>query len=257
MGTESAESWAEYEREYLKELRASYRVQRAFRLESPSNPTVQITRGPLARQSIVRSNVYAMLPSANSTKARREETAMTARFDQAKTLQAAAYILSLSNGFMNYMKLIKLLYISDRIMWLRWGRPITGATYYCMARGPVLSEVLDLIKQPKEWDDWVKFIQTIDHDVKLSAAPDFDDLSHTELDILKSVTEDFRPYDQWRTVDIVHQFPEWKDPAPNKRQPLTVEAILQAGGKNQSEIDTITRSLDDLRFVQSRYGAES
>jgi uncharacterized protein YeaO (DUF488 family) len=28
MGTESAESWAEYEREYLKELRASYRTQR-------------------------------------------------------------------------------------------------------------------------------------------------------------------------------------------------------------------------------------
>ena len=49
---------------------------------------------------------------------------------------------------MNYMKLIKLLYLMDREALIRWSRPVTGAKYYSMRLGPVLSEVRDLLTEP-------------------------------------------------------------------------------------------------------------
>src|ERR1022692_1541243 len=43
---------------------------------------------------------------------------------------------------MNYMLLIKLLYLLDRRALSLWGRPVTGDDYFSMKYGPVLSEVL-------------------------------------------------------------------------------------------------------------------
>lgn len=181
---------------------------------------------------------------------------IAARFDQAKTLQAAAYILSLSDGLMNYMKLIKLLYMSDRAAWFMWGRPITGATYYAMKHGPVLSEVLNLIKQPQDRDIWSKYISTIGYDVKMERSPELDDLSNAETDLLRTVTEKFRSYNPWRTVDIIHMCPEWKDPVPLKRLPITFKDILRAQGKTPTEISIVADALSHIGFVQARYGTE-
>jgi uncharacterized phage-associated protein len=47
---------------------------------------------------------------------------------------------------MNYMRLLKLLYIADRESLPRTGRPIVGGPVIAMERGPVLEEVFDLIR---------------------------------------------------------------------------------------------------------------
>ena len=70
---------------------------------------------------------------------------MRLRFDEKKATQAASGFLVLSGGKLNYLKLIKLLYLLDRATLLAWGRTVTGDHYYSMKHGPVLSEVLDLI----------------------------------------------------------------------------------------------------------------
>jgi uncharacterized phage-associated protein len=44
---------------------------------------------------------------------------------------------------MNYMRLLKLLYIAERETLGRTGRPIVGGPVTAMERGPVLLEVLD------------------------------------------------------------------------------------------------------------------
>jgi uncharacterized phage-associated protein len=46
-------------------------------------------------------------------------------FDESKATEAAAFLLSRSDQTMNYMKLIKLLYLTDREALIRWGRPIS------------------------------------------------------------------------------------------------------------------------------------
>jgi uncharacterized phage-associated protein len=66
-------------------------------------------------------------------------------FDESKATEAAAFLLSRSDQTMNYMKLIKLLYLADREALIRWGRPISTDRYVSMKHGPVLSNVLNLI----------------------------------------------------------------------------------------------------------------
>ena len=42
-------------------------------------------------------------------------------FDESKATEAAVFLLSRSDQTMNYMKLIKLLYLADREALIRWG----------------------------------------------------------------------------------------------------------------------------------------
>src|SRR5690242_6025860 len=109
---------------------------------------------------------------------------MMMRFNEKKATQAAAQFLRLANGRMNYMKLIKLLYIADREALLRWGRPITTDVYFSMKHGPVLSEVLDLISEGPDpffgETFWSRHISKEDYDVSLKADPTQDQLSEAE-----------------------------------------------------------------------------
>ena len=58
------------------------------------------------------------------------------------------------------MRVLKLLYLADRITLAETGRPITGGPVFVMKRGPVLTEVYDLIQgQHTEMPLWDKFFQ--------------------------------------------------------------------------------------------------
>ena len=46
---------------------------------------------------------------------------------------------------MNIMKLVKLIYLLDRLSLDRRGIPVVGGDYLSMRNGPVTSEVLDII----------------------------------------------------------------------------------------------------------------
>lgn len=179
---------------------------------------------------------------------------MEFRFDEAKTVQAAVHMVRQSEGTLNYLKLMKLLYFTDREALLKWGRPVTGATYFSMKHGPVLSEVYDLIKSPQERDLWSKHLgKTEKKEVVLICDVEPDDLSDAEINLIDDIVSKFRDYDEWRTVDFAHTMPEWKHPAPATRSPISIEEILLAGGKNESEIADIKADVKHLNHVQARY----
>ena len=46
-------------------------------------------------------------------------------FNEAKAVQIAGFFLRLAGGEMNYMKLIKLMYLVDRTALAEWGRSLT------------------------------------------------------------------------------------------------------------------------------------
>jgi len=82
-------------------------------------------------------------------------------FHEKKATQAAARMLQLAGGTINYMALIKYLYLVDRGALLRWGRLVTYDDFYEMKLGPVLSTVLNLITEmhlPEEHLFWPQFI---------------------------------------------------------------------------------------------------
>lgn len=174
-------------------------------------------RSELAGQTyLYQENSSASKESPIMSEPTKSDSEMRFIFNETKTAQAAAHLLSLHGGKMNYMVLIKLLFLADRDALLHHGQPITGAKMISMKHGPVLSDVLDLINEgTQEPGVWTKYISTpADYEVKLMiAAPEIDELSRYELRVLRKVHDEFGSLDKWKLVDWLHEnIPEWSDP---------------------------------------------
>lgn len=152
-------------------------------------------------------------------------------FNQTKTAQAVAFLLKQTPCRReSYMKIIKELYIADRESLRETGRPITGDTFVAMKKGPVLSQVYDLIKGVHtESAEWNKFIQKRMWDIELVADPGIGKLCRYEMDKLAEVWERYKKHGKWRVVDLTHEFPEWKKNDPgDSMKPIPLSDILEA-----------------------------
>jgi uncharacterized phage-associated protein len=183
-------------------------------------------------------------------------------FNERKAAQAAAYLLKKHGDRLNYMKLIKLLYLADRKALLEYGQPITGSRMVSMPKGPVLSAVLDLInwgRKRNEPSQWLEFIsEPIGYDVTIAngiTLEDLDLLSGDERHILDEIDEEFGLIDKWSLVDLTHRLPEWRDPHGSSL-PIDPAEILRAEGRSPQEIYRIAQNaaramhLRDLDFLE-------
>jgi uncharacterized phage-associated protein len=180
---------------------------------------------------------------------------MELRFNQKKTTQAAARFLKLAGGRMNYMKLIKLLYLADRGALLGWGRPVSGDKYFLMKLGPVLSEVHDLITEvprPGEEVFWRAHISPpSNYEVELKAEAGDDELSTAEEKLMDEIFAAYGRYEPFDLVDLLHKtLPEWKE-IKSGRVPLEYREILRAGGTPPEAIEEIESELESLRLIES------
>ncbi|MFW6255844.1 MAG: Panacea domain-containing protein [Candidatus Sumerlaeota bacterium] len=158
-------------------------------------------------------------------------------FDFEKTLQAVALILRREKSReMNYMRLIKLLYLADRKSIEETGEPITGDRVFAMQRGPVLSELLNLVKGTSyRSPDWDQYIQKDQYNIELKEGkdPGVLALSPYEIETIENILQENINHDEWDMVEITHNLAEWIKNAPGKtgRNEIAVEDILQALGK--------------------------
>jgi uncharacterized phage-associated protein len=172
---------------------------------------------------------------------------MSLRFREAKTTQVAARLLTLRGGRMNYMKLLKLLYIVEREALLTWGRPVTADRCVSLPKGPILSQTLNLINEgpapgtPSVWAEHIS--QPENYAVRLLSPAGDDELSEAEKNLIDDVFARFGAINRWKLVDFVHTFPEWQDPE-GSALPITHRDILRAGGKSELEIAAILQDID-------------
>jgi hypothetical protein len=186
-------------------------------------------------------------------------------FNEKRATQAAAILLSMrENRSLNYMLLIKLLYLADRESLLRWGSPLTGDQYYSMEFGPVLSKTHDLITEmrpPEESSFWLKYIQRSDYDVKLLGNPGNEELSDADEGLLKELFFKYQEYydrNPFEFVDYLHKtLPEFKEVEKGERIPLDYHDILVAGKKTVEEIRDIESDLRNIGWVQKFLKAAS
>jgi uncharacterized phage-associated protein len=174
---------------------------------------------------------------------------MRFRFNEKKTAEAAAHLLKLSGGRLNYMVLIKLMYLADRQMLLDHGTPITGDAMFSMKNGPILSRVLDLItEEPPPGSAWAKYIGAPSaYEVSLKVeTPETDELSRYELRLLDETFAKYGKMDKWALVDWCHNnLREWIDPGVGSR---TIEPadIFRAVDRSDSEIERVRRDADEI-----------
>lgn len=168
-------------------------------------------------------------------------------FNEGKAAEAAAYLLSLNDGRLPYLKLIKLLYISDRRALTMYHASITTSSYYSMKFGPVTSEILDRIKHPEDFPEdgyWNSAMDKDGYDIclKTEFKPYF--LSEAEREILAAVDSDCKDMEKFEIADFTHSFAEWRDPG-DSRCPLSIEDILQATISDDAERQ---EAINDIRL---------
>lgn len=182
-------------------------------------------------------------------------------FCEERVAQMAAYLLSKEGGRMAYLKLMKLLYLSDRESMGRFGYPITGDRMVSMPHGPVLSRTLSLMNgevqgQVTGWNKWIGGVDNYDLALLLSASgdDDYDELSPADLSVLDSVYAQFGHMSKWQIRDYTHQHcPEWVDPRGGSFT-IKIENVFRALGKSEDEVKALSnhiREIDELERAAS------
>lgn len=175
---------------------------------------------------------------------------MVFHFRFQKAIQAAAFLLQRQRGEMNYMRLLKLLYIADRESLKETGYPITGDHVIAMPRGPVLNHVYDLIRgRHPRTGQWDEFLRRDHYNLILVKDPGKGGLSDYEVRKLEEIADRYAPYDEWDMVNISHQLPEWQknDPGTSSR-PISVEDILAAVGRDKDAASIAQDEADQAAY---------
>lgn len=182
-------------------------------------------------------------------------------FNEAKATEAALRLLMRHGGHMNYMLLIKLLYMADREAMRQWGRPITTDRYVAMNNGPVLSRVLDLIKYgvaDSSGQTWTAAISSPEgYEVRaLVSTPVQGELSEAEERALDEIDSRFGRWDVWRLVRWMHDggIPEWSNPGGGA-VPISYRDMLAGLGKTPAEIEQTEAELAGVAEMERLIGA--
>ena len=171
------------------------------------------------------------------------------RFNLRKVTELAVVLLREAGGSMEYIKLIKLMYLVDRAALNERGWPISTDVYVSMAHGPVLSRTYDLIREPpwpeheSVWQSHIRRKGT--YHIELAQEPlTIEAMSENEIGIAQEVVAHFGSWPWQELVQYTHDhLPEWQDPGADPvgpaSRPLPLEDILTALGKEDDYIQEV------------------
>ncbi len=162
-------------------------------------------------------------------------------FREEDATAVAVYFLKRSpEKKLNDLVLMKLMFMAERECMAVTTSLITGASFMSMQNGPVLSEVLNLMKGDignKFWSQHIEFVPysgngTESNHCKLKCDLDPEDyISQFDLGILAQVWQQYGSKDKWDLVETTHDFPEWdKTCAETKSsRPITLQSVYEKG----------------------------
>lgn len=145
-------------------------------------------------------------------------------YSEEKATQASSFMLELAGGQMEYIHLIKLLYLADRQALEEWSRPITTDRYVSMKDGIVLSRILDHIKL-NDSVLWTNHIQKDGYRVSVKKPFEkYSKLSKADKDVMKQVFEQYKEMDAWTLIEeVIHKLPEWDSSVVEKNTQTPVD----------------------------------
>lgn len=137
---------------------------------------------------------------------------MLFQLDHDRTLAAIMFFAAKKLPGLTKWKICKLLFLADKEHLVRYGRPITGDTYFALEWGPVPSDTLNAlndehplaveISERLKTTDSRKYPRYL---LKPGAKIDFDALSKSDVGVLEHVAHKFGRYDFNTLSDIVHK----------------------------------------------------
>ena len=166
------------------------------------------------------------------------------RFKQEKAVQVINFFVEREGGIANYMKVIKLIVLADRLHLLMYGRLITNDVYYALKNGPIPSHSLDIAKVNSE-------------EYNISTLGKFDRslVSESDVSVMEEVYQRFGRHDQHELADITHLLPEWKryktyfDEGNTGRKDIVMEDMFE----KPDELDMFNIDDEIIRLTKELY----
>jgi hypothetical protein len=163
-------------------------------------------------------------------------------FDIENILQEIGYLLSLNDNKMNLLKLVKELYLIDRLSIAERDSSISGDSYFSLPHGVILSCTFNMLNDlqlsgDNPWGTYLKSEESKYYPdiVLLEEIPD-DRLNAKDKSYIKIISDDFRSFGNKEIEDYMHKnLPEWKKPHDSCNR-IQFEDIMFALGKTRKEI---------------------
>jgi len=164
-----------------------------------------------------------------------------------KATDAVARIVRQSGGAVDYLRVVKLIYLADRKSILKRGIPIVGGHCFSMRKGPVNGDVMDFVNQ-RNAPGWKKIISPRKGNaLSVISNPDYDSLSESELQMLDEVVLEHSTRTTDELVEWCHRnCEEYEQVGASERKPISVESILQAEGKTKARIARVVNEAESL-----------
>ena len=175
------------------------------------------------------------------------------RFQEDKATEAAAHLLQRHGGRMTRLHLMKLMYFAERKAAELHNRPICGGRYVSMDRGPVLSEVYDLIKGARPGQVWQARIVSHGWNVELVKDSPPSALSEAELEVLDSICDEWAGQNLDDVLRHAHEnLAEWENPH-GSMLPINPTEFLRAVNKTDEEISEIEEEVQEENYFHQLF----
>lgn len=175
-----------------------------------------------------------------------------------KSLDVMHYFAKKLGDSVTDVKLMKLMYFSDRKALLETGFPITDDCYYIMNRGPILSSTLDhlnsytdeiasIFEKPVTKIEEGYTVKEIK--VKESSNRIYEYLAEIEVSVLDSIFDELSGMSTNEIVQYAHDdqiCPEWRFPSGSSI-PLQIETILRHHGVEREEAEQMAQEINYYR----------
>jgi uncharacterized phage-associated protein len=182
-------------------------------------------------------------------------------FNERKVAQMAAYLIGKEGGRMSHLKLMKLLYLSDREAMAQYGVPLSGDRIVSMPHGPVLSMTLNLMDGDTEsaengWEAWISDKENHELSVvRPVVREELNEISAGDVDVLDAVWAKFGQMTKYQIRDYTHRYClEWKDPNGSSF-PIDYEDVFVALGRTRDQAIELAAHIDAEHSIDRLFAA--
>ena len=181
-------------------------------------------------------------------------------FSANKILQTIGYLLSLNDNKMNLLKLMKELYLIDRLSIKETNFSLSGDEYFSLKHGPVLSATKNLLEdlgRDREKNHWDKFLKKEESkyypNIILINDTDVDYLCEKDREYIETISNEFKNYNEWDIEEYTHNLSEWKNPCGSSKK-IRYKDVMLALGKTEEEIAIAKNEYEVLNDLASLSG---
>ncbi|HEY1203436.1 MAG: Panacea domain-containing protein [Bryobacteraceae bacterium] len=135
-----------------------------------------------------------------------------------KFASAVAFLVERRPG-LTKKQICKLMYYADKTHLLRYGRPITGDTYYALEQGPIPTRGLNAMNEagrvPADDEALRAYGKLEGWEFRIYRGADLKAFSRTDIAVLEEIDRKFGGCPAWRLERMTHREPAWKKAPQN------------------------------------------